>query len=232
MMMVNDPKNTNAKPNSKRLVNQLKNKFFNEKVDYYDIFIQEVFISLEAANSLRKIISDGNINDKELSQIKNFKEIGTKHVNESLKIVEEAFITPIDQRDIIEILEGMEDILHSIHSIANHIYIMRITDIDEFMLHSVEIITSICEKLYDLMKAFKQFNKHDKDNIYNLIKEISKLEEEGDRTYSECMIHIFSVETDPITIMKKKEIYQRLEYSLDCFKRVADMIGNLIIATM
>lgn len=187
---------------------------------------------MKAAKSLKTIISNSDIDHKELLHIKEFKKIGSKHVNESLKIVEKAFITPIDQKDIIEILKGMEDILHSIHSIANHLYIMNITIIDEFMLHFVEIIISICEKLYDLMVAFKQFNKHGKENIYNLIEEISKLEEEGDRTYSECMIRIFSFETDAITILKKKEIYQRLEYSLDCFKRVADMIGNLIIATM
>lgn len=228
-MFKDNPKNTKTKA---KIFVKFKNKFINEKVDYYDIFIQEVSISLEAANSLKNFISDGEIDEDKLLYIKKFKEIGTKHINESLKIVEEAFITPIDQRDIIEILEGMEDILHSIHSIANHIYIMRITDIDEYMLHSVKIITSICEKLYDLMIAFKQFSKNEKEHIYKLIDEISKLEEEGDRTYSECMIHIFTVETDAITIIKKKEIYQRLEYSLDCFKRVADIIGNLIIATM
>ncbi|MDD4402462.1 MAG: DUF47 family protein [Desulfitobacteriaceae bacterium] len=222
----------NIKPKANQYFEKFLHKFINEKVDYYDIFIKDVSISLKAAKSLKTIISNSDIDHKELLHIKEFKKIGSKHVNESLKIVEKAFITPIDQKDIIEILKGMEDILHSIHSIANHLYIMNITIIDEFMLHFVEIIISICEKLYDLMVAFKQFNKHGKENIYNLIEEISKLEEEGDRTYSECMIRIFSFETDAITILKKKEIYQRLEYSLDCFKRVADMIGNLIIATM
>jgi uncharacterized protein Yka (UPF0111/DUF47 family) len=201
-------------------------------VHSYLLFSVHFSLSVTAAKSLKRILSDGEINQMELLKIKEYKKIGSKHVNKSLKIVEEAFITPIDQRDIIEILKGMEDILHSIESIGRHIYIMRISKIDEFMERSVKIIVSICEKLYDLMVVFKQFDKNNKDNIYNLIKEIGQLEEEGDRTYSECMINIFSCETDAITIIKKKEIYQRLEYSLDCFKRVADLIGNLIIATM
>ncbi|SHJ67840.1 DUF47 domain-containing protein [Parasporobacterium paucivorans] len=211
---------------------KFKDKFLKEKVDYFEIFIEGVRFPLEAAKKLQDSISHEDIYEKDLLVIREIKKEGSKHVDTSLRIVEDAFITPIDQRDIIEILNGIDDILHSIESVAKHLYIMKVPKSDAFMVSFVDNIISISERLYDLMVIFREFKKHPKAEIFKLISEIGDLEEEGDRIYAEGMIHIFDVEKDPIELMKKKEIYKRLEYSLDCFNRVADMVGNLIVATL
>ncbi len=214
------------------LVKKIMNKFMNEETDYFGIFIKGVEISLDAARSLQRAIAGETIDKEELFRIKEIKSLGYKHVNESMKAVEEAFITPIDQRDIIEILKGIENIQHSIESVANHLYIMRVAEKDAYMTRFVEIMVSSCERLYDLMVTFRQFKAASTENINRLIVEIDELEKAGDCAYSESMLNIFAVETDAVTILKKKEIYQRFENSLDCFKRVAEMIEKLIAVTM
>ena len=126
----------------------------------------------------------------------------------------------------MEILKGIENITDSIDDVANHIYMMRVTKGDEFTSRFVDIMVTSCEKTYELMVALKNFQTKYGKKISDLIIEINALEEEGDKVYLESMRRIFSVETDPISIIKKMEIYQRLENTLDCCEDVADMIEN------
>lgn len=197
-------------------------------VNYFEIFIKGVSISLEAANGLSRAFDDGIVDSRELLKVKELERKGDVHVHESLKIVEEAFITPINQSDIVEILKLIENVTDGIDDAANHIYIMRLDTDDTYMRHFVKIIISSCEKLHELMKSLKHFKEQQYSDLRRLIVEINDLEEEGDRTYSESMRYLFQYEKDPVNIIKKKEIYQRLEYAIDCVEDVADVIEKLI----
>jgi len=216
--------------NEKTFLQKIISKLGKSGINYFDLFVDGAAISLEAAKSLKAAMEDKEINEDVIKYIKEIEHKGDKHVHEAQRIIEAAFITPIDQSDIMEILKGIENITDSIDDAANHIYIMRVTKGDEFMSRFVDIMISSCEKMYELMIALKDFQKKPGKDINKLIIEINALEEEGDKVYSEGMRHIFSAENDPISIIKKKEIYQLLEHALDCVEDVADVIEKLMIA--
>ena len=59
--------------------------------------------------------------------------------------------------------------------------------------------------------------------------EINELEEEGDRIYFESMSQLFGDERDTLNIIKKKEIYELLENTLDCCEDVADLVERIML---
>lgn len=218
-----------VKTEPESLVEKIKNKLIKPKVDYFEMFVVGAAISLEAANTLKVALHDQIIDKKSLRVIKELEHKGDQHMHQSLEIIEVAFITPIDQRDMMEILVGIENITDSIDDIANHINILSLGKRDDFMVRFMDIIVSACEKTHELMVAFKQFEKPSKKNIIQLVIAINALEEEGDRVYSQSMGYLFEMETDILTIVKKKEIYQRLEHTLDCCEHTADLIERLMV---
>lgn len=205
------------------------NMISRKEVDYFEMFAKGITITLQAAKKLRIAFNDGIINECELKLIKELEHDGDKHFHQSLKIIDVAFITPIDRTDIVEILKGIEDITDSIDSVANHIYMMNITQSNEYLRKFVDLAVNSCERLYDLMLALKQFKKNPK-NINELIVEVNRLEEEGDRTYLESMRCLFEYEKDLLTIVKNKELYKLLERCLDYCEDVADMVEKIMIA--
>jgi len=221
---------TEKNANERTMLQKIISKLGKSGINYFDLFVDGAAISLEAARNLKIALEKNEINKDEIKYIKEIEHKGDKHVHEAQRIIEAAFITPIDQSDIMEILKGIENVTDSIDDIANHIYMMRLTKGDEFMSRFVDIMVLSCERTYELMVALKDFQKRSDKEINKLIIEINALEEEGDKVYSESMRHIFSSETDPVSIIKKKEIYQRLEHTLDCCEDVADMIEKLMIA--
>lgn len=200
-----------------------------KSVDYFEMFAEGVSISLKAAQRLQTAFADGIINREELKLVKEAEHEGDKHIHQCLKKIEVAFVTPIDRTDIVEILKGIENITDSIDSVAIHIYMMHLTEANEYLGKFVEYVVSSCETLYDLMKEIKKFKKSLK-NILEYIIEVNRIEEEGDQIYIKSMKDLFEKETDPIKIIKNKEIYQLLEHTLDCCEDVADMVEKILVS--
>jgi len=161
--------------NEKTFLQKIISKLGKSGINYFDLFVDGAAISLEAAKSLKAAMEDKEINKDEIKYIKEIEHKGDKHVHEAQRIIEAAFITPIDQSDIMEILKGIENVTDSIDDAANHIYIMRVTKGDEFMSRFVDIMISSCEKMYELMIALKDFQKKPGKDINKLIIEINAL---------------------------------------------------------
>lgn len=203
-------------------------KMSRKNVDYFEMFEKGISISYEAALKLQEAFADGVINIEELKLVKDIEHAGDRHIHESLKIIDDAFITPIDRTDLINILNGIEDITDSIEAIADHIYMMRIDNSNDYMRKFVDLTVVSCKRLHELMKSLKDFKK-DRKSLGELIIEVNRLEEEGDRTYSESMRDLFENESNAITIIKHKELYQLSEMAIDRCEDVADMVEKVMI---
>lgn len=208
----------------------MSNMLSRKSVDYFEMFANGISISLKAANLLKTAFADDIIDDSELAKIKEVEHEGDRYVHESLKIVEIAFITPIDRSDIIELIKGIENVTDCVDNISNHIYMMRITKSDTYMRQFIDIVVTSCERLNELMIALKQFKKNPNNSINDLIIEVNRLEEEGDKVFAESMRNLFGFETDVLTIIKNKELYKLFERAVDSCEDIADMVEKIMIA--
>ena len=59
--------------------------------------------------------------------------------------------------------------------------------------------------------------------------EINRLENEADRTYQQAIQGLFDTETDPIMVIKWKELYDVLEVITDCCEDVANVIEGVVV---
>src|SRR2546421_200793 len=59
--------------------------------------------------------------------------------------------------------------------------------------------------------------------------EIHRLENEGDDIYHAAIAELFREQSDPLTVLKWKEIYEKLEAAVDRCENVANIIESVII---
>jgi uncharacterized protein Yka (UPF0111/DUF47 family) len=59
--------------------------------------------------------------------------------------------------------------------------------------------------------------------------EINRLEDEADHIYHLALAKLFESEKDPIALIKWKELYEKLEASLDRCEDVANVIEGIIV---
>ncbi len=203
--------------------------FSGKDVDCFELFEVSASFTQRASVSLNKSFEDGVVDYKELQNLKSIEHEADIHVHRCLKLVEEAFITPIDRSDIVEIIKEIENITDSIDSIGNHTYMMCVKEVNEAARNLMSLVDEACEKLVELFKVLKNFKK-DFKKINDLIIEINNIEEVGDKTYQNAMRNLFEFETDPKRIIIWKLLYDQLENALDKCEDVADIVQKIIIS--
>lgn len=203
--------------------------FNRNETDYFKLFEEGISFSLKAAEALQVGFADGKIDLAEIQKIKNIEHEADKHVHRCLKLIEEAFITPIDRSDILDLVKYIENVTDSIDEVSRRIYMMRVTDCGEYAVKFVEYIVQACKKCAELMATLKDYKKNLK-KINQLAIEVNNIEEAGDRLFTEAMRELFSSNSDPVTIIIKKDLFERFEDILDNCEDVADTAEKIMTA--
>ncbi|NMA66301.1 MAG: DUF47 family protein [Clostridiaceae bacterium] len=203
--------------------------FKNKDSDWFNLFVTSISYSSKAAQALQKAFEDGSIDYNELQNLKSIEQEADTHVHRSLKLVEEAFVTPIDRSDIIEIINEIENITDCIETISNYTYMTGVKRVNEATQNLMQLLVDACLKLEDLMKNLKNYKKNLKI-INDYIIEINRIEEMGDKTYINAMRNLFEHETDAKKIIITQLLYEKLEEALDKCEDVADAVQKVIIS--
>ena len=217
---------------NKTWLQKIKGIIIPSDVDYFEMCTVGAEITLKAAIALKEGFKDGIISREEQLKIKEIEHEGDHHVHKSLQIIEEAFITPIDQSDLVDILKSIENVTDHIDYVSAHINMINIKEPDIYYNRFIDIMVLQAELALELMKNLRRFKKMDMDKMYQLIKEINTLEEDADRLYIESMRELFTKETDAKRIIQKKAIYGRMEDTCDRLEDVANSVERLLIAKL
>jgi uncharacterized protein Yka (UPF0111/DUF47 family) len=185
---------------------------------------------LQSCKDTEKAFEDQVVDYNEMKKIKGIEHEADEHVHRCMKLVEEAFVTPIDRSEILEIIKEIENITDCIDSISNHTYIMCVKEVNESCSKFMDLVVTACEKLEDLMKGFKTYKKNVK-LVNDLIIEINHIEEDGDKLYTNAMRTLFEFENDAKRILVYKLLYEKLEDALDKCEDVADIVQKIIVSS-
>ena len=205
--------------------------FFAKGPDYFTLFEKGIDISSHAARVLQTSFADGMIDKNEITQLKDIEHEGDRHVHYCSSLISDAFITPIDRSDMLEIVRAIEAITDSIDDIANQIYMMHIMKANEVSVKMVDLIVKACEGLCTMMSDFKQFKKNQK-KINETSAYVNHIEEEGDTIFGEAMRELFDPNNkmEMIDVIRLQNLYNTMENSLDYCEDVADIVEQVIIS--
>lgn len=214
------------------VLSKIKHIFLRNEVDYFRMFIEGSTISLKAAVALQTAMADAEINEEELHRIHELEHEGDSLVYRSLEILEEAFITPIDQEDLLEILKCIEEVTDHIDDVAGHCYMLDIRNSDRYIDALIQHIVSGCAQLVTLTEHLHEYKKPDLKAMNTLISDINRLESLADSVYQEAMRSLFTQSKEAVEIIRRQGIYSRLEDAMDTIEHAANAVHKLLIAKL
>ena len=199
------------------------------KKSYYDIFVEMVDYSCQAASMLHESLCNfqlGSLPEKmqEIHKIEHSADI-LRH--ETMNMLAKKFLTPIEREDIISLSSAIDDVTDSIEDVLMRVYMFNIQEIRQEAQGFSSVIVQCCAELKTMMKEFHNFRKS--TAIKSLIVNINRLEEEGDTLYTEAMRNLFVNEKDPIQIFAWSQMFEQLEKCCDKCEDVADAVSSVIM---
>jgi predicted phosphate transport protein (TIGR00153 family) len=199
--------------------------FLPKEEQYFDLFIQMTLYISDAARTLVEMLSDKDADFEEYAQrIKGLEHACDELTHSISTRLNKSFITPFDREDIYMMSTALDDIVDLIDDAARAIVIFDIHEINDHARRFADVIQRMAVELREIVAILQR-----PKSITPRLVEIHRLENEGDDIYHAAIAELFREAVDPLTVLKWKEIYEKLEAAVDRCENVANIIESVII---
>jgi predicted phosphate transport protein (TIGR00153 family) len=187
--------------------------------------LDQVRIISEAAQLLLEGAQSGN---KKLAEnavkIKALEENADVVIHDIFLRLNQTFITPLDPEDIHSLSSHLDDVMDGIEDGVHRMVAYRLDPIPPTVIELCRHIVT-CVKALNL--AFEAL--HSNKKLMEHCIEINRIEELVDNLVRDAVKNLFETETDPIKLIKLKEVYEFLEQTTDYCEDVADALQNVVV---
>jgi predicted phosphate transport protein (TIGR00153 family) len=192
---------------------------------YFDMFNNLASQMNESAKLLQKLFSDFDNRAAYADEIKAVEHTCDEITHDIVKKLNQTFITPIDREDIHALASGLDDIVDAVEYTAKRVILYHVAQSTEHARKMTDVMVRITAKLQDAVGGLAN---HGQQVLQDCIA-IHTLENEGDVYHHEAVEKLFSEEKDPITILKMKEIYEKMERMIDKCEDVANVLEAIVL---
>jgi predicted phosphate transport protein (TIGR00153 family) len=204
--------------------------FMPKEERFHELLGKDTENLLKAARLFAEIGRSGNLEERRVKtvQLKALEHDGDQVTRQIFEALNSTFITPLDREDIRSLAKNLDDILDHIESVAHYLVLFELTEAPEALRQFADILVDMAEQIDRVTSMIWDLANEKK--IYEAIVRISELENQGDALYSTVIADLFKRQgTNPVDVLKWKEVYDGLEEACDASKDYTHVVGNVVI---
>ena len=194
---------------------------------FFDLFEETAADICRAAKMLEELMNNFVDVTEKVKAIEEFEHKCDGHVHRMLELLNRSFITPIDREDIFLIAKELDNITDDIESTAHRFRMFNVSGIRDDAIKIARLIVQCTEELGGVMSELRSMKTS--KTLKTKIIEVNRIEDEGDDIFRGAMQTLFVSESNPIEVIKWKEIYEYLENTLDACEDVANIIEGVVM---
>jgi uncharacterized protein len=192
---------------------------------YFDMFNSMASQVTESALLLQKLFSDFNNRSAYADKIKEVEHSCDVLTHDIVKKLNQTFITPIDREDIHALASGLDDIVDEIEYTAKRVILYRVEEPTEHARKMTDVLVRIVASLEKAVNSLES----DSEQVLRECVTIHSLENEGDTYHHDAIDELFAKETNPITLLKMKELYAKMERTIDKCEDVSNVLEAIVL---
>ena len=202
-------------------------KFLPREAKFFMLFSKLAITMIEGANALKELFSDIPNADRYARQIKEIEHRADEITHNTISLLHETFITPIDREDIHQLIRKLDDVVDFFDAAAQRTALYDVKKCPPGALELINVCIKQAEAMkraLDLMEGMK-----DREKILKECVELHRLENEADHVFRTSVAKLFREESDIRELIKYKEIYEILETATDRGEDVANLIEGIVL---
>ena len=195
---------------------------------FFEFLSDHAKIARQSAELLEKLIQDGSDTSEAVAAIDKLEKKADQIVDDTMQKLHKTFITPFDREDIHVLIEKQDDVVDCIKGIIER---MHMYNVGLATPGTKELATVVYKCVRQLDKAVAYLGHVKKNNLKLEARcnRIVALEGQGDQLYRTEMAKLFRENTDPIEIIKWKEILTHMEEVLDLCEDLAELLKRVVL---
>ena len=146
---------------------------------------------------------------------------------ETVSLLHQTFVTPLDRDDIHRLISRMDDVLDLIQDVTEALQLYDIQHLTPEAVQLAELLMECCSRVQQAVKRLATLE--DFDRILKLCNEIDSLESQADTVMRTAISKLFREEGDVRQLIKLETVYQLLEAATDQCENVANIIEGVVL---
>jgi predicted phosphate transport protein (TIGR00153 family) len=194
---------------------------------FFNAFTNHATKTVEASKLLVEMLDDLS-RAKELSKrIKDLEHEADKITHDCVAALHQTWITPLDREEIHALITRLDDVLDSIEAASERIILFEIEESTKEGLDLGKAVVASCEATLSAVSSLRDLKQSKR--LLALCVEINKHENTADLAYRAAIAKLFKSGSDPLLVMKWRDIYDHLETATDRCEDVANIIEGVVL---
>ena len=209
-------------------------KFFSRLMPregrFFSLFDQHAEFVVQGSIELVELLrhyGDNGDRAARVARILQLEHSADRVTRETVSLLHQTFVTPLDRDDIHQLISRMDDVLDLIQDVTEALQLYDIQRLTPEAVQLAELLTQCCARMQDAVKQLATLD--DSARILKLCNEIDSLESQADTVMRTAISKLFREESDVRQLIKLETVYQLLEAATDQCEDVANIIEGVVL---
>ena len=195
--------------------------------NFFKLFERHAALTVDGAKQFGILVGGGQNTRALAARIKEIEHETDVITHTCVERLHTTFITPFDRDDIHRLITRMDDVMDFFESASERIALYEleemtpdVQDLSRVLVRATEAVATAVAGLADLKRS---------QAILDACIEVNRLENEADEILRNAVAKLFRQASDPLLVMKWKEVYEALENATDRCEDVANIIEGVVL---
>lgn len=204
-----------------------KLKLIPQDKKFFRLFNELTAVLVEITDEFNGFLNEYSKKEEYTERITKLQEKGNKISENLLNEIISSFITPIDREDIHSLTKILNSIVEHVHAATIYFELYRIESINKNVF---ALAVTLKEAVYELKQLMDRLeDKSHVERVYSHLQKLQAIEENGDKVYRDSVRALFRETEDPLSIIKWKDVYHRLENAVDKCSDAGNTILGMVL---
>jgi predicted phosphate transport protein (TIGR00153 family) len=196
-----------------------------QKREFFDLFTRASSNAVEIARLLVELLDRFPDNGAELiARIKEREHTGDRLTHDVVGLLNRTFVTPFERDDIYRLAAAVDDVCDNVDEAADKLGSYGVKGVPAKAQAQADVILRSAIKLDEAMQRLEGFRDSEQQ-----LDALRALEDEGDILVRDGVAELFRSGQDAISIIRWKDIHERLEEAVDACENAADVLEAILV---
>lgn len=201
---------------------------FNKKQDFFDLFDKHAATMEHAGQLMYEAVNNLSLKEEKVAAIEKYEHDCDDIAHETINLLRHTFITPLDHDEIMLLVSRLDDIIDYLDAAAHRLILFEITEVPTDFISLCEVLMATQNQVTNMVGLLRTMKKT--DEFSQRCMEINRLENKGDQLHRQGIAALFHrYQTDPLMVIKFKEMYEMLESAIDRCEDVANIVESIVM---
>jgi len=192
---------------------------------FFDLLAESAANLVTGANLLAELLGADRQGRKAINkQLTLAEHLGDEATHTIMHRLNKTFVTPFDRDDISSLASALDDCMDHMEEAGDLIVLYKLDELPARVSEQIQVLQRCAELTADAMPRLRSMA-----DLAEYWVEVNRLENQADRAHRKLLAQMFDEISDPIQLMKLKEVVDRLEDAVDAFENVANTVETIAL---